>query len=501
MVLKLSGDGLSIETLAACTFNRDRIVLTRDGMQRMRVARRVVEKALEEGEAVYGLTTGLGARVTERLAVEELTAFSYQTVRGRAHAVGPPLASEYVRAAMIVRLNTLLKGASGASPATAGFLRECLNQGLTAVIGETASIGAGDLCWGATLALSLIGEGEMTDRYGTAGPAGELLARTGLRPLVLGPRDGLALANHSSFSAAIGAIGVWRARQLFVATQAASVLSLEAFGANLSAFDPSILTLRPQPGQSEAAGQILRLLEGSRLSNHDNARRLQDPISLRNIPQVHGSALASIGFAREAVEAEINGASDNPAIDVASGTARSTGAYHTPHLTIAIETQSRALTHVAALQVARISKMLSHRFTELPLFLASPGANSNGFAPVMKVAEALFAEIQHLAQPVPVWPSVNADGAEDGLTNAPLAVKNAAALVNKSRLLTAIELIVATQAAELRDLGDSIAPRLKALTSVVRSVSGPLVEDRPLGRDIEAVAECIGSEAFGAALQ
>ena len=232
--------------------------------------------------------------------------------------------------------------------------------------------------------------------------------------------------------------------------QALGSCALEGFGANLSVFDEKILSLRPQPGQAEAAAEIVNLLEGSRLFSPGQARRLQDPISFRNIAQVHGSVSASIRFAREAAEAEINGAGDNPAVNMASGVVQSTGAYHTPHLTVAVETQTRALAHLAALQVARISKLLSARFTGLPLFLAKPGANSNGFAPVMKIAEALYAEIQHLAFPAPVWPSVNADGVEDGLTNAPLAAKNAVALIGKLRFLTAIELIVATQAVELR---------------------------------------------------
>ena len=489
-----------METLSSGAINRHRIVLSRDGMRRMRVARRVVDSALRNEEPVYGLTTGLGARVSERLLDQELIEFSYQTIRGRAHAVGQALDRDVVRAAMIVRLNTLLIGASGASPAVATFLRNCLNCGLTPVIGETASIGAGDLCWGATMALSLIGEGEMMDCHGTTGPSQESLAQAGLEPLVLGPRDGLALANHSSFTAAIGAIGVRQAQVLLAAAQAASALSMEAFGANLSVLDRSILALRPQPGQAEASAGLLRLLEGSRLADSANARRLQDPISLRNIAQVHGSVFAAIGFAQAAVEAEINGASDNPAIDVSNGVVRSTGAYHTPHLTIAVETQSRALTHLAALQVARIAKMLSHRFTDLPLFLASPGAHSNGFAPVMKIAEALFAEAEHLSRPVSVWPSVNADGTEDGLTNAPLAAKNAVTLVGKLRLLTAIELIVATRAMELRDLGDNVAPRLTTVMSMVRALSAPLDGDRPLGRDIEAIADSICSNTIEAEL-
>ena len=165
---------------------------------------------------------------------------------------------------------------------------------------------------------------------------------------------------------------------------------------------------------------------------------------------------------------------------------------------MALEAVARALLQVATALAARLSTLLSSRFTELPLFLATPGSDSNGFAPVMKIVEALLAEIAHAAQPVALWPSLNADGVEDSLTNAPLAAKNLTRLVERFAHLVAIELLVACQAAELRG-AEPQPTALASLREAIRKVAPPLTEDRPLGDDIERLAESIlgdGGSAF-----
>ncbi len=496
--LLLTGDGLSVEELAAVARGGQLVAIDPAGETRLEAARRVVEAALAAGEPVYGLNTGLGARASESLTGEALQAFSYQTIRGRAQALGGPLPAEAVRAAMLVRLNGFLRGASGVSPAVAHGLRDCLNAGVTPVVGETASIGAGDLCWMASLARAVIGEGEMQDASGRVGPAGEVLRSAGLAPLVLGPKDGLALANNSGMTAGLAGLAVAEAARLIDAQQAATALSLEAFRANLSPLDPAVLAARPQTGQAEAAAQLRALLAGSALLEPGAARRLQDPLSLRNVAQIHGAALAALAWARGAAEQEINGSGDNPVVLLEEERMLSGGGYHTPLLTLALESLSRALLQVAKAQVARLSKLLSPRFSDLPLFLATPGSHSNGFAPLMKVVEALVAEIAHLSQPVALWPSLNADGVEDCLTNAPLAAKSLSQLLGAERRLVAIELIVACQAADLRGL-TSLPPALEVLRSQVRDLVPPLETDRPLGQEIERLSEALqrdGGSAF-----
>ncbi len=492
--LTLDGESLTCRGLAeAAARPAPAVALAPAARRRLTAARGVVTDALAAGEAVYGLTTGLGARATQRLSEAELAAFSWQTLRGRALSLGAPLPAEQVRAAMIVRLNTLGRGGAGCDPAVADHLAACLAAGLTPLVRESGSIGASDLLLGATLGLALVGEGEMADAAGRVGPSAEVLRAAGLEPLAPGPRDGLALANHSSFSGALAALYAVRAETALEAVQRTAALSMEGFRANLSPLDPAGLALRPQAGQAEAAAGLRALLAGSGLEAPGAARRLQDPLSFRTLPQTHGAGFAALAVAAAAAQDEINGASDNPAVlldESGSGSGRvvSTGAFQTPWLTVALEGLSRALAQVAQLLVARLAKLLAERFTGLPLFLARPGADSNGFAPLMKLAEALLAELLQAAQPVPLWPSVNAEGVEDALTNAPLAARQGLRLLEAFERLLAIEALVAAQAVELRGCADSLSPALAPLLPGIRRHAAPLAEDRPLAAEVEALA-------------
>lgn len=491
MAVVVDGSSLTLDQLARIAASPGvGVSLDEAGLERVRRARDRVLQALGKGEQVYGLTTGLGSRATETLTAAEAADFSLKTLRGRAHAIGTPLSRTQVRAAMAVRLNTLMKGAAGADASVPEILCECLNRGLTPVVGSVGSIGAGDLCQGAVLGLALCGEGRMTDARGRTMDAAKALSAAGLAPLSPGPRDGLALANHSGFSAAAMALAVHGAGRLLGAAQGAAAMTMDAFAASTTTLDALVDVLYPQPGQSRAAGDLRRLLAGSRIVDPANARRLQDPLSIRTLPQVHGAAFAALDFAKEAACAEINSASDNPVVDLAGDRIISCGAFHTPLLTVAAHALSQALVQLSQAQLARMSKLLSERFSGLPQYLAAPGLDANGFAPLMKVAESVVAELGHAAMPVPVWPSVNADGVEDIQSNAPAAVKGLQGVVELGWKLCAMEMMVADRAAELR--GDpTSAPLLAELHDRVRKVVEPAAAERPLGDAIDALADRI----------
>jgi len=494
--LVLTGDTLTVDDLERAAHCRCQVRLDDEGLAQMARARRLVDAAINGKVPVYGVTTGLGSRVTDVLDEAALAEFSYQTIRGRAHAVGTPFPSHVIRASMIVRANTLLRGAAAAQPVVAEHLVACLNARVTPVVGEIGSIGAGDLVWNATQALGLIGEGPMTGPDGTVGDGADIMAAAGVTPPKLGPRDGLALCNNASHSAALGALGLVAAKRSYEAAQSAAALTMEGFRANLSPLDSRILKLRPQPGQGEAAAGLLVRLEGSALHNEGAARRLQDPLSIRNVVQVHGAMAAALAFAEDAVVAEINGASDNPAALVDDEVILSAGAYHTPHLTNALEAVSRASVHVAMTQVARVSKMMSERFTELPVFLATPGSNSNGFAPVLKTLEAAASRLGHAAQPVSRWPSINADGVEDAMTGTPTAALALMDVADHASRITAIELLVAAKAVELRSSDTSLAGPMSEVLRQIRAVSDPIENDRPLAADIDAIAAQIDEGCY-----
>lgn len=491
-VLILDGSSLSMDCLVHAAKTAIEINLEPVSLHRMADARRILEYAIDTGTPIYGVTRGLGAKASEVLNKNELTDFSKKTLLGRAHTVGEETSVSGVRAAMIVRLNTLLSGHSGARPKLAEHLAACLNANITPVVKSIGSVGVADLLPNSNLGLSLIGEGMMRDgANGRIDVSSRLMLEHGIKPLDLEARDGLALASNSSFVAGIAALNLEEAIQAFNAAQSSAALSTEAFRANLSFLDERALSLRPHKGQSEATVDLRKKLNGSKLFDYTNARRIQDPLSIRNIPQIHGTVCSAIMYARETVEIEINSVSDNPIVITQDQEIISCGLYFTSQLCNAIETVSRAFVHLASAQLARTAKHMDANLTELPSYLTKDGTSSAGLAPIMKVQEALFSELIKAAQPVAIWPSVSASGIEDCVAGAPTAVKSLAEVAKLSMRMSAVEMIVACQAFELRDRQLPVGPFIKNLILKLQSLSPRSTQDQPLGDDIEKIFHAI----------
>ena len=481
--LILTGNGLTPAAVADVARRDRKIEIDPGALARMANARAVVERHLEDGRPVYGLNTGLGANVIHDVPTEALAEFSRLTLRGRSHSIGPPMPAEAVRAIMAVRLNNFLTGASGASPAVAAQFASLLNAGLHPVMPSIGSIGASDLCLLAHLGLALIGEGKM-DVNGARLPAHEALKRAGLEPVELGPKDGLAICNSSSGSAGLAALALHDAELAFELANIAAALSMEGFRANLSPLDPRIAPLRPQPGQDEAARALRELLAGGSLTEPGAARRLQDPISLRCVAQVHGALKAALDFAGPALMAELNGESTNPAVLLDDGEILSGGNFHAPLLALSLDTLARALAQVATLSASRLSRLLVAHLSGLPAHLAKHGPSRSGYAPLMKPAEALLAEIDHFAMPVRGGLSLNTGGVEDHMTHAPQAARKVAEILWRFRLVLAIELMVAAQAIDLRQI-ERLGEGTARAHAAVREAVPPLDDDRPHGSEIE----------------
>lgn len=492
--ITLTGSDLSLDGLRRIVAGAP-VGLDPAGPARMARTRKVIDAAVAARQPVYGVTTGLGPKATEPLPATELEAFALRTVRGRAHGAGADLAQPICRATLAIRANTLLTGAAGARPELAALMADCLNAGLAPAMREAGSVGAADLVWGGEFGLALIGEGRMHAGDGIR-PAGPAMAQAGLSPWKPGPREGLALVSHTAPSAAIAALAVTACADMIETAQTAAALSLEAFRGNLSILDEEALALRPQPGQAEAAAGLRRRLQGSLLWKPAVARRLQDPLSLRNLAQIHGAALAALAQAREAVEIEINGASDNPAVLAGRGEVISHGGYMTTHLAIVLGSLAQAQVHLIAAQVARMGKLLSGRFSGLENGLTGLGVAGAGLAPLMKTAEALFAEIARDAAPAPAYPGFSADGLEDVVSHAGpmgLAVQR---IAGRLAQLNALELIVAAQAVELRGDDAGLGAPMRQVFDAVRSASLSLTDDRAMGEDIARLADLVREGRF-----
>lgn len=489
--LELTGAGLTPEAIARVARGPAPVSLHPEALARIEAGRAVVERYLADGREAYGLSTGLGPRVDVQLQGTDIVDFSLHTIRSRANAVGPRLPAEAVRAAMLVRANGIARGGSGANPAVAEALVAFLNERVHPVVPEIGSVGAGDLCVLAHVGLALVGEGEV-ETGGAVVPARDALARAGVAPLALGPKDGLALINATAASAACGALALTDARELLAAAQVAAALAFEGFRANLTPIDPRVAEARPAPGQVASAAELRALLAGGALTLPGAARRLQDPLSFRCVSQVHGSLAAALDLLEAALDPELNGAGDNPLVLVDAGEILSTGNFHAPALALAADAAALGLAQVGNLAAARSARLLVEPLTGLPANLAAPGTTGGGMAPLLKVADALAAELVHAAAPTCIDARAASNAVEDNSTGSLLAARRLAGMLDRLRLLLALQLVVACRAVELARpelLGSGTA----AAYAIVGSLVPPLDEDRPLG----AVVERVASEALG----
>jgi histidine ammonia-lyase len=482
----ITGRDLAPATLAAVA--RDRAIVEVDSAARERIERSaaVVRRAAQAQTPVYGVTTGLGSRVVERVDGEEAAWFSLRTLRGRAMAVGEPLATELSRAAVAVRLNGLCAGGSGAGVAIADGLAALLNARVHPCIPRSGSIGAADLCLLAHVGLTLIGEGE-AELDGERLPSAVALERAGLAPVCLGPKDGLAICSSSAVSVGTAALALVDAEACLRLAQISAALSMEGFRANLSPLDPRVAAARPAPGQAWAAGGLGALLAGGTLAGPEVVRRLQDPLSFRCTSQIHGSLRAALDLLAAALVPELDGAADNPLVLADEDEILSNGNFHVPALAMALDATAIALAQVAATVGERPARLNTGRLSGLAPNLTRSGPTSSGMAPLTKTAQALTIEIRHLAAPFAVLPTIGADGVEDDSTSAAQAALRVRDQLERMRLLVAVELVVAAEAVELA-APERLGAGTGAAYRCVREFVTKLEDDRPLGRDVERLA-------------
>jgi histidine ammonia-lyase len=485
--LRITGGDLDPASLAAVARHDLEVELDPGARARIRAAHVVVCQAAADGTPVYGLTTGLGVRVEQPIAAADAAAFSLRTVRGRAMAVGEPLDTELVRAAMAVRLNGLCAGASGASVAVADGLAGLLNRRLHPRVPRSGSVGAADLCLMAHVGLTLIGEGE-AELGGEWLPAGGALARAGLTPIKLGPRDGLAICSSSAVSIATAALALVDAQSCLRAAQISAALSMEGFRANLSPIDPRVVAARPAPGQAWSAAGLRALLHGGALSAAGAARRLQDPLSFRCASQVHGSLQTALALLGAALAPELSGAADNPLVLIEDSEIVSTGNFHVPALALALDATAIAIAQVAAIMAERPARLGTQRLSGLPANLTRLGPTRSGIAPLHKTAKALTVEIRHLAAPLALQATTGADGVEDDSTAATQAALRLREQLERLRLLTAIELVFAAQAVDLA-APESLGAGTAAAHRCVRELVDTLEDDRALGTEVQRLAK------------
>jgi len=486
--LQLTGRDLTVEDVVAVARGMRPVDLDPTAWERMAASRAVIDRVVASGETVYGVTTGFGDLADVRISPEQTATLQRNLVRSHAAGVGEPLPGEVVRAMLVLRVNALAVGLSGVRPELADLLVAMLNAGVHPRIPSRGSVGAsGDLAPLAHLALVVIGEGE-AEVGGRRLAGADALAAAGLEPMELQAKEGLAVLNGTQLMTALGALAIADARRLLITADVVGAMSLEAMLGTASAFDEALIGARPHPGQVASAARLRRLLADSEIgaSHRSSPHRLQDPYSLRCMPQVHGAVHDALAPLEGVLGVEMNAATDNPLV-FPDGRVVSGGNFHGEPLALALDHARVALTALATISERRTARLVDARLSGLPAFLAVEPGLESGLMIAQYTAAALVNELKTVAHPASVDTIPTSANQEDHVS---MGATSALLLREAVDGVTAVLAIEALCAARGLDLRAPLRPGQGVATAhaAVRAAVPPLTADRPPGPDIAALA-------------
>jgi histidine ammonia-lyase len=495
--LLIDGETLTIDEAYAVAVDRVRVGLAPKARERMLRTRAVVDDIVGRNAPVYGVTTGFGKLSEVAIPRDKLAELQVNLVRSHASGVGDPLPEREVRAMMLLRANVIAKGYSGARPELVDLLLQMLNADVYPPVPEQGSVGAsGDLAPLAHLALALIGEGSLV-RAGREEPARKVLEAIGAKPVVLVPKEGITLINGTQTHTAVALIALVHARALWRTAHVAGAMSLEALLGTPVAFDERIHAARGQKGQMRSAALLRDLLADSELreSHRHGDPRVQDPYSLRCMPQVHGPVLDALDWIDTAVSRELNAATDNPLV-FENGETLSGGNFHGLTVAMALDFLAIVLTHLATMAERRIDRLVHPDLNQgLPPFLSPDAGVNSGFMMAQVTAAALASECKVLSHPASV-DTIPTDGSkEDVVPMAMGAAWKARRVLRNLENILAIELMCGAQGIDFRA---PLSPGrgVRAAHERVRAIVPRLEADRVLSGDISALRAAVSEMRF-----
>lgn len=528
MSVVLTGEDLEIDDVVRVAREAEPVAIADEARSKVADSRADLEARIDDGEVIYGVNTGFGALAGESIPPEDVETLQVNLLRSHAFGVGEPAAEDEVRAMVLLRLNSLLNGNSGVRVRTISALRDLLNEGVYPHVPRKGSVSAsGDLAPLAHVGLVLIGEGK-ANVGGEAASAerldgAEALEQAGIEPLTLKAKEGLALVNGTNYVAGVGALAVHDVRTLVETADTVGGLSLEALAGISDAFRPELHELRGQPGQETSASRIRGLFgDGSELvtasATPDDVRGasdVQDPYSLRCMPQVHGATRDAIAHVEDVVERELNAVTDNPLVlddgDVVSG-----GNFHAQPVALALDSLAVAVAELANISERRLFNLVGgdgggngdteggrgmdgedgESTDSLPSFLVEgerPGLNS-GFMIPQVTAAALVSENKTLVHPASADSVPTSDNQEDHVSMGANAANHLGEIIANVTTVLAIEAFAASQALWLRDRepGQGTREMLERLDDRIE----PVESDRFMRDDLDEVVELIEGGAF-----
>lgn len=498
-MIELTGSGLTLEQFASVVRERQPCKISDQARKALSRSREVIERLEEramQGDPIYGVNTGFGDLSRVRIPQDQIRVLQERLVMSHAAGVGDPLPSSAVRGMLLLRANALSKGYSGVRPELVEFLLELLNQDLLPVVPSRGSVGAsGDLAPLAHLALPVIGRGRVRFE-GEEMLSSEGLRRVGLEPVGLEPKEGLALINGTQAMSSLLALAVLEVRRLVKVADLVGALSTEALLGTDSPFQSRIHELRSYPGQKASAANLWHLMQdsGIRESHRQNDPRVQDPYSVRCMPQVHGAVRDVLADAERRLATEMNAVTDNPLVFAEDDEILSGGNFHGEPIAMAADFLAIATAELGSISERRIDKLTDSAFSGLPPFLTEdPGLNS-GFMIGQVTAAALVSENKTLAHPASVDSIPTSAEKEDHVSMGMWAALKLGQVVRNVDRILGIELLAAAQGIDLRHpLLPS--PQLQRLCESIRAVVPKWEEDRELAPDL-ALAEAFLTESI-----
>jgi len=435
----------------------------------MLAARDAVQHIVDNDEVVYGINTGFGKLASTRIGNDHLAELQRNLVLSHSVGTGTPLDAAVVRLVLATKAVSLARGHSGVRPALAEALLVLFNAGVTPSIPCKGSVGAsGDLAPLAHMACVLIGEGEAITADGKTVSGAEAMRLVGLKPFVLGPKEGLALLNGTQVSTALALAGLFGSENVFASALMSGALSLEAIQGSIKPFDARIHAARGQPGQIAVAGAVRTLLDGSEIvPSHPDCGRVQDPYSIRCVPQVMGACLDNLAHAARVLVIEANAASDNPLVFTDTGEVISGGNFHAEPVAFAADIIALAVAEIGAISERRMALLLDSGLSGLPPFLVRDGGVNSGFMIAQVTAASLASENKSLAHPASVDSLPTSANQEDHVSMATFAGRRLAEMVENTAVVVGIEAMAAAQGIELKR-GPKSSPLVEAEFAAIR---------------------------------
>ena len=483
MAVIINGRDLTVEEVIRVCRGYEKVEIAPEAKEAVIKARNYIEKKLEEGAVIYGLTTGFGKFANVVISREEAEQLQKNLIISHTCAMGEPYETKYVRAAMLLRCNALSRGNSGIRLETIQTMIDMLNAGIHPVIPEKGSLGAsGDLAPLSHIALALIGLGEV-EYKGQIVPAAEAMAKEGIIPVVLAAKEGLALNNGTQMMTAVGVNVLWDAMHLMKTADIATAMTAEALHGITKAYDHKVHDLRGHQGQKDAAKNLRILLAGSKNAFEVQPSKVQDPYSLRCIPQIHGASRDAIQYVYEAVSRELNAVTDNPIVFPDEDEVISGGNFHGQPMALAFDFLKMAISEFADVSERRAERLINPQLSEgLPAFLTKYGGVCSGFMIAQYAAASMVSENKIYAHPACVDSIPSSGNQEDHVSMGTTSARTAAMVLDNAQKVIGIELAAAAQGIWLRqEIGESdisnLAPATKAAYDYIRTVSEPVDDD------------------------